>query len=532
MSATPATWNEGGCEVVPRLPRENGAASPRAQTAPKRATPCHDCHACHAKARWMSVCATPATWNEGGCNVLPRLPRKMARRHRAPKPHPSAPPHAMSATPATRKQGGCQFVPHLPRKTKVDASLCHACHAKWRGVTARPNHTQARHPMPWVPRENGAASPRAQTAPKRATPCHDCHACHAKARWMSVCATPATWNEGGCNVLPRLPRKMARRHRAPKPHPSAPPHAMSATPATRKQGGCQFVPHLPRRNEGGCKVVPRLPRKMARRHRAPKPHPSAPPHAMSATPATQNDGRCEIVPRLPREIKVDVRLCHACHVKRRWMSGCATPAVCEVSVKLLYYCMWSLCVCVDHLHRCKTSLFSWRLCFVFYQFCIIIAGGTGPLWIPVPTKLFHNGGSGDWSPPCTCTNFHFRQWRPAKPSTSMSFGFSIFHYGLCCIWTFFRTSMSTGFNPLYGFRNLNYCRFRQMEQLLLARTKTEFFYIGFLAQSSNFSCQTLGDCLCTFDAFHISNSIRYFWASVSLIPLSDKVVWALRGKPF
>ena len=23
------------------------------------------------------------------------------------------------------------------------------------------------------------------------------------------------------------------------------------------------------------------------------------------------------------------------------------------------------------------------------------AGGTGPLWIPVPTKLFHNGGSGD-----------------------------------------------------------------------------------------------------------------------------------------
>ena len=54
----------------------------------------------------------------------------------------------------------------------------------------------------------------------------------------------------------------------------------------------------------------------------------------------------------------------------------------------------------------------------------------------------------------------------------------------------------------------------QMEQLLLARTKKEFIYIGFPAQSSNFSCQTLGDCLCTPDAFHISNSIRYFWASV------------------
>ena len=28
--------------------------------------------------------------------------------------------------------------------------------------------------------------------------------------------------------------------------------------------------------------------------------------------------------------------------------------------------------------------------------------------------------------------------------------------------------------------------------------------------STIFSCQTLLDCLCTFDAFHISNSIRYF----------------------
>ena len=27
---------------------------------------------------------------------------------------------------------------------------------------------------------------------------------------------------------------------------------------------------------------------------------------------------------------------------------------------------------------------------------------TGPLLIPVPMKLFHNGGSGGWSPPCAC----------------------------------------------------------------------------------------------------------------------------------
>ena len=31
-----------------------------------------------------------------------------------------------------------------------------------------------------------------------------------------------------------------------------------------------------------------------------------------------------------------------------------------------------------------------------YPYCsTILAGGTGPLWIPVPTKLFHNGGSED-----------------------------------------------------------------------------------------------------------------------------------------
>ena len=54
--------------------------------------------------------------------------------------------------------------------------------------------------------------------------------------------------------------------------------------------------------------------------------PSAPPSAICPTPATQNDSRCEFVPRLPRKTTVDVSLCHTCHVKRRWMSGCATPA--------------------------------------------------------------------------------------------------------------------------------------------------------------------------------------------------------------
>ena len=42
---------------------------------------------------------------------------------------------------------------------------------------------------------------------------------------------------------------------------------------------------------------------------------------------------------------------------------------------------------MDHLHRCKTSFG----CSRFSCFNIRFAGGTGPLWIPVPTKLFHNG---------------------------------------------------------------------------------------------------------------------------------------------
>ena len=41
----------------------------------------------------------------------------------------------------------------------------------------------------------------------------------------------------------------------------------------------------------------------------------------SATPATQkNEGGCHQVPGLLRKTKVDVTKCHACQVKRRWMS--------------------------------------------------------------------------------------------------------------------------------------------------------------------------------------------------------------------
>ena len=132
--------------------------------------------------------------------------------------------------------------PRLPRKTTVDVRLCHACHVKrrWMSDCATPAtqsgaaprrqiRAQARHPVPSVPR-----LPRKTTVDARL-----CHACHVKRRWMSDCATPATQS----GAAPQ----------APNPGPSAPPMWVCATPATW--------------NEGGCQIVPRLPRKVARRPR-------------------------------------------------------------------------------------------------------------------------------------------------------------------------------------------------------------------------------------------------------------------------
>ena len=192
-SATPATQNEGGCEIVPRLPRETNVdvtkchachakcrGVTRDQSGPKRATQCHECHACHAKRRWMWDCATPATWNERRCHQVPRLPTQSAAASRATKAGPSAPPSAMSATPATQNEGGCETVRRLPRETNVDVTKCHACHAKCRGVTRdqsgpkRATHQsgpkRATHAVPWVPR-----LPRKTKVDVRL-----CHACHVK----------------------------------------------------------------------------------------------------------------------------------------------------------------------------------------------------------------------------------------------------------------------------------------------------------------------------------------------------------------
>ena len=56
-------------------------ASLSSTAEPAQCLKCHAC-ACHAKRRWMSPNATPATRNQGKCRQVPRLLRKVPRRHR------------------------------------------------------------------------------------------------------------------------------------------------------------------------------------------------------------------------------------------------------------------------------------------------------------------------------------------------------------------------------------------------------------------------------------------------------------------
>ena len=223
------------------------------------------CHACHVKRRWMSVCATAATQSAAASQA----PKPVQARHPVPS------------------------VPRLPRKTTVNVTLCHACHVKRRWMSGcatpakqsaaasqAPKPVQARHPVPCVPR-----LPRKTTVDVTL-----CHACHVKRRWMSVCATPAM--------------QSATASQAPKPV-QAPSVARLPRKTTVDVTLCHAC-HVKRRWMSGC-ATPAT--QSAAVSQAPKPV-----QARHPVPS---------VARLPRKTTVDVTLCHACHVKRRWMSGCA-----------------------------------------------------------------------------------------------------------------------------------------------------------------------------------------------------------------
>jgi len=121
--------------------------------------------------------------------------------------------------PAMQSDGGCRQVPCLPRKTTVDVAKCHACHAKWRGVTG------------------DQRGPSAPPDPAQRHKCHacqgnegtvdvaNCHACQAKRRWMSPSATPAKQSAAAS----RATNGDQARHQIQ-------PSARSAAPATQNTG--------------------------------------------------------------------------------------------------------------------------------------------------------------------------------------------------------------------------------------------------------------------------------------------------------
>ena len=106
---------------------------------------------------------------------------------------------------AWHNKGGCRQVPGLPCKTTVDVTKCHACHVKRRWMS--PNATPATQSAP------AAASPATNTDPS-APP-------------SAISATSATQNDRGCEIVPRLPRKV-------------PQMWVCATPATQNDGRCDM----------------------------------------------------------------------------------------------------------------------------------------------------------------------------------------------------------------------------------------------------------------------------------------------------
>ena len=146
--------------------------------------------------------------------------------------------------------------------------------------------------------------------------------------------------------MPYLPRKVPRRHGRPKPTPSVPPSTISATLATQNEGGCDIVLHLPYKT----KVYVRLCYACYAMFR------------ITAATVTQNEGGCVMMPRLPSETKVDVALCHTCHAKCRGVTGdqnqppSAPPSAMTTTPATQNQDNSELCYC-----RCKVHTISFAL---------------------------------------------------------------------------------------------------------------------------------------------------------------------------
>ena len=177
----------------------------------------------------------------------------------------------------------------------------------------------------------------------------------------------------------------------------------------------------------------------------------------------------------------------------------------------MWVCVWTICTDVKLPSVCFVLLL-----LVQQDFLAIYAGGGSRVQSLPPTKtLWFPWWYMAWSAMRTCQ--FFQKWEEAQPK-------NLHVVYLNFLFTALLSQSGITFDQVWMVQlHQNLLQSKDVESIL----RTEV-----LVESTNFSCQTLMGCLCTCDAFHISNSIRCFWASVSLIPLSDKVVWALRGKPF
>ena len=296
--------------------------------------PCHaKCHACHAKCSYMSPSATPATQKAAAPTATPE---NQARRRSQPDAIRATPATQSGSrcvqVPATWNEGGCLKVPRLPRKVQLlprkvqlHVAKCCACHSKCSYMSPSATPVTQKATAPTATPENQA---RYQSQPS------------------ATSATPATQSAATCRQVPRLPRKKPRR---PRRHLRT-KRATGASPMPY----VPYVPHLPRKVEvdvskyHACHVK----RRWMSQSAAPATQSAATATQSARTKHAAGASPMPYVPRLPRKLEVDVSKYHACHVKRRWMSQSATPATqsaatCPQVPRLPRTCVWASCVWVS-----------------------------------------------------------------------------------------------------------------------------------------------------------------------------------------
>ena len=206
-----------------------------------------------------------------------------------------------------------------------------------------------------------------------------------------------------------------------------------------------------------------------------------------------------------------------------WESCVCERVVCErvVCVCVRELRVWEscvcVCVCVEHLKRCKTSTLIDGIAFSYQVLChynepvlsilpgvypisFSIAGGVTVDFLVTPTKLWKSTG---WKFGRKLLYLQCRSWaHSSRAGGSYVCFLSLFH----CIakWQpnlYLRTSF------WHRYRNLSVLKIRFDSLSILFSTRScpyrEFILTLFRVWSSLSSCQVLLKCFCTYDAFHI-----------------------------